>query len=395
MRRFVVVSALTISAQNLPATINLGALPNYENQPVPAYITRDNTTAGNDITNEGATLGRVLFYDRRLSVDDTISCSSCHRQARAFSDPAVASTGVNGTTGRHSMRLVNIRFANEVRAFWDERATSVEDQATRPIQDHTEMGFSGQNDDPSLADLIDKMEQISYYPTLFEAAFGDAAITEDRMQRALAQFSRSIQSFDSRYDTGRAAAPNDAAPFNNFTASENRGKNLFNQRPTFDANGFRTAGGAGCAGCHASPEFAINPNSRNNGVLTAIGGGQDLTNTRSPSLRDLLGPGGVSNGPFMHDGSFATLGAVLDHYNTIPSAVTQAGIRPTVDPLLIPGGNPQRLQLTTQERTDILNFLGTLTGTAIYSDARWSNPFDANGDLTVIKAGAGAGWLIH
>jgi cytochrome c peroxidase len=293
------------------------------------------------------------------------------------------------------MRLVNIRFSDEARAFWDERATSVEDQATRPIQDHTEMGFSGQNGDPSLGDLIAKMGELPYYPTLFQAAFGDPAITEDRMQRALAQFSRSIQSFDSRYDTGRAVAPNEGTHFHNFTTSENRGKDLFNQVPTFNAEGFRTAGGLGCASCHQPPEFSIIPTSRNIGVLTTIAGGQDLTNTRSPSLRDVIGPGGNSNGPFMHDGSFATLNDVLDHYNAIPFEVTDAQILPTVDPLLLPGGNPQRLELTSEERTDILNFLGTLTGSAIYTDSRWSDPFDANGNLTIFESSGSEGWMLR
>ena len=90
-------------------TINLKDLPNYENQEMPAYIRKDNTSS-NPITNEGAVLGRVLFYDKNLSVNNTISCSSCHQQALAFGDDAIASDGVNGTTGRHSMRLINARF---------------------------------------------------------------------------------------------------------------------------------------------------------------------------------------------------------------------------------------------------------------------------------------------
>lgn len=374
--------------------IDLNNLPNYENQPVPAYILRDNTTAGNAITNEGATLGRVLFYDKRLSVDSTIACASCHRQANGFSDTATASTGVNGTTGRHSMRLINARFAREPRAFWDERAPTFEFQATQPIQDHAEMGFSGQNGDPSLADLIDRLEATTYYPTLFTAAFGDPVITEDRMQRAIAQFVRSIQSLDSKFDLGRVNAPNDGAPFPNFTASENRGKQLFLAPPQFNAQGLRTGGGAGCQGCHSAPEFDIDPNSRSNGVITKIGGGQDLTNTRSPSLRDILNPQGQPNGAFMHDGSLTTLQAVINHYNAVPAGLTAPGIRQSIDPRLLPGGNPQRLQLTAQENADILAFLGTLTGSDVYTDARWSNPFDANGNLLLVQASTPNAWMV-
>jgi cytochrome c peroxidase len=96
--------------------INLNSLSNYANQTVPAYIRRFNDT--NFITNAGATLGRVLFYDKKLSSNETVACASCHRQDTAFSDSATASTGVNGTTGRHSMRLINARFAQELKFFW-------------------------------------------------------------------------------------------------------------------------------------------------------------------------------------------------------------------------------------------------------------------------------------
>ena len=109
---------------------------------VPSYIIKSNV-GSNLITDKGATLGRVLFYDKKLSSNNTISCASCHQQANAFSDVAVASQGVNGTTGRHSMRLINNRFANEAKFFWDERAINLETQTTMPIKDHGEMGYSG------------------------------------------------------------------------------------------------------------------------------------------------------------------------------------------------------------------------------------------------------------
>jgi cytochrome c peroxidase len=135
----------------------------------------------------------VLFHDRRLSRNDTVSCSSCHAQSHAFADPAVASTGVAGTTGRHSMRLVNERFANEVRFFWDERAATLENQTTQPVRDHVEMGFSGTSGDPDFAALTAKLTAIDEYRVLFAMTFGDAAVTEARIQLALAQFVRSIQ----------------------------------------------------------------------------------------------------------------------------------------------------------------------------------------------------------
>jgi len=200
--------------------INLSAMDNYENQTRPDYITKDNTR-GNAITNEQATLGRVLFYDKNLSVNNTIACASCHQQTATFGDPAMVSTGVNGLTARHSMRLINARFGDEDNFFWDERANSLEAQTTQPIQDHVEMGFSGDNGDPNITDLIEKLENIAYYQELFMFAYGDNDITENRLQESLSQFIRSIQSFDSKYDTGRSMVQNDNQNFPNFTAQEN------------------------------------------------------------------------------------------------------------------------------------------------------------------------------
>jgi len=351
--------------------LDLSSLANYANQPVPTYINKDNTTAGNSITDAGATLGRVLFHDKRLSRNDTVSCSSCHAQSHAFADPAVASTGVGGMTGRHSMRLINTRFANERRFFWDERAATLEAQTTQPIRDHAEMGFSGSSGDPDFATLTAKLAAIPEYRVLFAMTFGTSSITESRIQSALAQFVRSIQSFDSKFDAGRAQVANNAAAFPNFSVQENNGKSLFLNPPN--------QRGAGCAGCHAPPEFDIDPNSRNNGVTTKIGGGTDLTVTRSPSLRDLIGPSGQSNGPFMHDGGLSTLAQIIGHYNAIP------GDNTNLDPRLRrPGGGVQNLNLTQQERNDLVAFLQTLTGSNVYTDEKWSDPFDAENQLTLI-----------
>jgi cytochrome c peroxidase len=356
-------------AQSQPGVLDLTVLHNYAGQTVPGYITKNNQLPTNVITNAGATLGRVLFYDKRLSRNNTISCASCHRQAFAFGDTPTASTGVAGTTGRHSMRLINARFATEARFFWDERAATLEAQTTRPIQDHVEMGFSGTLGDPAFADLVTKLSAIDMYRALFSITFGDSTITETRVQQALSQFVRSIQSFDSKYDAGRAVA-NDNQPFPNFTTQENNGKALFLNPPP---------GGAGCAGCHRPPEFDIDPNSLNNGVTGSIGGGTDLTNTRSPTLRDMVNGAGMPNGPFMHNGVFTTVAAVINHYAAIP------GMNANLDPRLRrPGGAVQTLNLSPQQRNDLGAFLATLTGTAVYTDAKWANPFNAQDQLEVI-----------
>jgi len=363
------------SYPNVAATfgtkIDLNNLANYANQPIPNYIIKNNIN-GNPITDKGATLGRVLFYDKNLSSNNTISCASCHNQTSAFSDSNVASNGVNGTTGRHSMRLINTRFANETKFFWDERAINLETQTTMPIKDHGEMGFSGTNGDQDFSGLVTKLSNIGYYKELFKFVYGSEEVTENKIQLALAQFIRSIQSFDSKYDVGRAQVANDGQPFPNFTAQENTGKNLFLTPPVFDATGNRTSGGLGCAGCHAAPEFDIDPNSRNNGIAGSINGGLDITNTRAPSLRDIAKPDGTPNGPMMHTGVITTLQAAIGHYG----AITVAPGNTNLDPRLRPNGFPQQLHLTAAEVNSVIAFLKTLSGNNVYVDTKWATPFN-------------------
>jgi cytochrome c peroxidase len=351
--------------------IDLENLAAYADQPLPRYI-RKNNSGGRQVTDAGATLGRVLFYDKRLSVDNTVSCASCHKQALAFGDDAQAALGVAGVTDRHSMRLVNVQFAQEVRFFWNERAASLEDQTLHPIQDHKEMGFSGQDGDPGLDDLLAKLEDTDYYRELFTFVYGDPAVTAERLQDALAQFVRSIRSFDAKYDEGRALTGDDRAPFPNFTAQENLGKQLFMIPPALDEESVRTAGGLACAGCHRPPEFDIDPEMQNNGMIRTIAGtGTDQSVTRAPTLRDVAGPGGTANGGLMHVGDL-DLDAVLDHYDRI-----SAEGNTNLDPRLNPQGRPQRLLLTVEEREAVKAFLRTLTGRAIYTDPKWSDPFPA------------------
>lgn len=353
-------------------TIDPDDLLNYAQQTVPAYITKDNTE-NNNITDAKATLGRVLFYDKNLSIDNSVSCGSCHKQTFAFGDTALISNGVEGgLTIRHSMRLVNSRFALEKKFFWNERAASLEIQTTMPIQDHAEMGYSGQNGRPGLSTLLSKLASINYYNELFTFVYGDPAVTESRMQECLSQFIRSIQSFDSKYDEGRAVVNNDNADFPNFTAQENNGKALYLTPPVFDATGTRISGGLGCNNCHRAPEFDIDPNTRNNGIIGIINAaGLDIGNTRSPSLRDLTQPNGSVNGPMMHTGVIKTLQAAIGHYGAINNATGNNNL----DPRLTPNGIGQKLVLNAQEVNAMIAFFKTLSGNAVYSDERWSDPF--------------------
>lgn len=353
--------------------INLNNLAEYAGQTKPSYILKDNT-GGNNITNIKATIGRVLFYDKSLSINNTISCASCHKQEFAFSDPEVVSSGVSGgLTSRHSMRLINSRFAVERKFFWDERAGTLELQTTQPIQDHAEQGFSGQNGRPGFSALLSKLQALGYYNELFKFAYNDINVTEARIQECLAQFIRSIQSFDSKYDVGRAMVANDNQNFPNFTQAENAGKNLFMAPPLFDSNSSRIGGGIGCNGCHNAPEFDIDPNSRNNGIIgQASGTGRDLTNTRSPTLRDLTKTDRRVNSPMMHTGAIGSLRAVVNHYNSINLG---PGQNLNIDPRLTPNGIGQKLNLTENEINAVVSFLETLAGTSVYTDKKWSDPF--------------------
>lgn len=341
-------------------TIDLDQLPNYD--PVyPAHynagvLAANNTPANNPVTNIGATLGRVLFYDKQLSVNGTVSCASCHSQSAGFSDTRVKSVGFEGgLTDVHSMRLTNVRFYAGTSMFWDKRAANLEAQSTQPIQNPVEMGFDAAHG--GMGAVIDRLEDLSYYPPLFKAAFGDATISEQRIQRALAQFVRSMVSVNSAFDTGIAlAGGNPNANFPNFTAQQNLGKSLFLNPPN--------AGGAGCAGCHQPPTFALAANSLTNGL--------DMNQTtifKSPSLKSV-----ALDGAFMHDGRFTTLDQVVRHYST--------GVMggPNLDNRLrVPGGlQPLRLNLSEAQIAAVVAFLGTLTDETLRTDAKFSDPFIRN-----------------
>ena len=351
--------------------INLNALDNYSRQTVPNYIQKNNFNM--NLSDAKAMLGRVLFYDNKLSIDSSVSCATCHQQQFAFSDTSSPSKGVkNGLTGRQSMRLVNVRYAVESKFFWDERAASLEQQTTQPIKDHAEMGFSGIDGRPEFNQLMSNLSNTNYYQELFKFVYGDASINETRIQESLSHFIRSIQSFDSKYDIGRAMVNNNNQNFPNYTPQENMGKNLFNTPPVFDANSNRISGGLGCNGCHNAPEFDIDPNAGNNGIVGKLNAtGIDITNTRAPTLRDLVNPSGVPNTPMMHTGIIKTLQAAIGHYGTINIAPGNNRL----DPRLRPNGIGQKLNLTATEVNAVIAFLKTLSGTSLYQDKKWSDPF--------------------
>jgi len=343
--------------------IDLGQLPNYASPTWPAHYDalvrgQDNATANNPVTDRGATLGRVLFHDRKLSISGTVSCASCHKQGEGFTDSAKLSVGFSGgTTATHSMRLANARFYAPGTAFWDRRALSLEAQATEPIKNAVEMGFDSAHG--GIDSLLDRMRTLPYYPVLFAFTFGDSSITEARIQRALAQYVRSLVSLNARFDQGFAAVFNAqlpdrgvTTPFANYTAQENRGKQLFFLPPP--------QGGAGCGGCHTAPTLALVGNSLSNGLDAG-----ETTIFKSPSLKNV-----AAAGSYMHDGRFATLAQVVQHY------VRGVQDGPALDQRLRgPNGGPQRLQLSAADQAALVAFLQTLTDSVLATVARFGDPF--------------------
>lgn len=339
---------------------------NYADPDLPDHFLPDpvtdliNTPGDNPVTDAGATLGRVLFYDMNLSANGTIACASCHIQSEGFSDQRAFSLGFEGgETGRNSMSLLNAAYYDNGHFFWDERADTLEDQVLMPIQDPVEMGMT-------LEGLVEAVDGQTYYGPLFEQAFGDDEVTTERISFALAQFVRAMVSTDSRYDEGLEAMGDPIADFPNFSAEENLGKQLF----------FSPAGN--CAICHVGdPQGPPAPGQERNFAifqpLMAINNGLDATpddegagggTFKSHSLRNI-----ALTGPYMHDGRFETLLEVVEHYDN----GVQGG--PATDPRLMPGGQPQNLGLTTPEKAAIVAFLETLTDEVIMDDPRFSDPF--------------------
>jgi cytochrome c peroxidase len=312
----------------------------------------DNTPQDNPITNAGATLGRVLFYDTRVSGNNTTACGSCHVQKNAFVDPNKGSRGFQGgMTDRHAMNLVNLRYDPRARFFWDERGGNLESMVLMPAENHLEMG----QDLAKLPAILAKDER---YLDLFQKAFGDPTITTDRISRAIAQFLRSMVSYQSKYDEGRAKVKSASEDFDNYTQQENRGKALFlrncglchlpnNQEAHFimiepvntglDDDTEHTDGGVG--------DITLNP--------------KDIGRFKSPTLRNV-----EVTAPYMHDGRFATLEAVVDHYSSGGKNHPNKDVR------------IQAMHFTNSERAAIVAFLKTLTDQKFLTDPRFSDPFE-------------------
>lgn len=312
--------------------------------------------ANNPVTDDGATLGRVLFYDRSLSDDGLISCASCHQPQHGFADDAPLSEGVGGgQTHRNTMALINLAY--QPRLFWDGREDLLEDQVLQPIQHPDEMGMD-------LDDLPDLLATFPHYPQLFSAAFGDPEITSERIARALAQFLRSLQSTGSRYDAGLANG------FADFSPQELAGKSVFFSQTTR------------CAQCHGTRNFYTPSELMVNGLSTDYGSDGDgglgaITDTpqqdgmfRVVSLRNI----GLT-APYMHDGRFASLREVVDFYADGIQPHPQLNHRLSLSGIGENGQPPLTMDLSDADREALVAFLHTLSDTTDFSRSPWGSPF--------------------
>lgn len=318
-----------------------------------AYDLFNSTPGNNPVTIEGATLGRVLFYDKQMSANNSVSCASCHQQEHAFGDPEVFSTGLNGElTARHSMAIFNPFMG--FRFFWDFRANGLEEQALMPIEHPIEMEMD-------LNDLEVKLAGLDYYPSLFEDAFGDTSITQDRISLALAQFMRSIYSIDSKFDEGQVSN------FANFTPQELQGKDLF----FADSR-------TNCNNCHQTYYF-FDASAHNNGSESDYSADEGLGGFtgdpdhiglfKTPTLRNI-----EYTAPYFHDGRFATLEEVINFYNTGIQGHPNLDDRLTTNNQV--GGPPKQMNLSPTEVDALVAFLKTLSEPALLTKERWSDPFE-------------------
>ncbi|CAN5614940.1 cytochrome c peroxidase [soil metagenome] len=299
-----------------------------------------NIFATNPLTEEGFQLGRKLFYDARLSKDSNFSCAGCHQQFAAFAtyDHDFSHGFNNSFTTRNAPGIFNIAWQKELH--WDGGINHIEVQPLSPLTAINEMATT-------LPDILKKLKADTAYVRLFKTAFADGIINSQHMLKALAQFTGSIQSYNSKYDKVKRGE-------DSFTVSEALGYKTFM---------------ASCNGCHKEPLFTDN-SFRNNGLslnkkwmdkgrMTITGNPADSLKFKVPSLRN-----SSLTFPYMHDGRLVSLGKVIDHYrNGIDTT------QPTLDPLL-----KKRIPISDQEKVDLISFLLTLKDDVLTHDVRFKQP---------------------
>jgi cytochrome c peroxidase len=317
--------------------------------------------------NDLPQLGRVLFYDKQLSINNSVACASCHKQAFGFADDKPFSRGFeNVLTKRNSMPIQNLsvfgeffvvdenRFIQSSILFWDGRESSLSTMVMRPILNHIEMGMS------DMATLSQKIAAMPYYQPLFTKAFGSSEVSPEKIASALASFSQSIRSTETRFDRMMSLGESSI-----FSANELRGLQLFfteyncnSCHQVVSPNGYATLGGG-------FADIGLGDQDMGRGGFT-----KKLTDEgkfKIPSLRNV-----ELTAPYMHDGRFQTLDEVLDHYSV--------GIQdtPNLDARLIStDGTPKRMNIPENDKLAIIAFLKTLTDYKVVTDLKFASPFKA------------------
>ena len=313
-----------------PHPISLEIPPGWPKPPT-------NIFANNKLTEEGFQLGKKLFYDGRLSKDGEVSCASCHQQFAAFAtfDHDLSHGVHNSFSTRNAPALFNLAWMPELH--WDGGINHIEVQPLFPITAKNEMG-------ESLDSVLIKIKKDTVYKRMFKAAFGDAAINSQRMLKAIAQFTGTLVSANSKYDKvkrGEAV----------FTPFEEKGYGVFKEK---------------CASCHKEPLFTDN-SFRNNGLplnrffdigrqrITQLS--SDSLKFKVPSLRNAQ-----LTFPYMHDGSIYSIPQVIEHYRT--GIITS---QPTLDSLL-----RNRIPLTNLEKNELVYFIYSLTDSSFTKNPRYT-----------------------
>lgn len=310
----------------------------------------------NPLTVEGVDLGHHLFFDTRLSKDYTISCASCHEPEHAYSDPNRVSVGVGGEVGtRHSMSLLNLAWSKQF--LWDGRAATLREQALDPVTNPVEMNNTWEV-------VEQRIQAVPAYVEKFKKAFNTEVVTTDLITKAIEQYVKTLVVYNSDYDKYlrgekqlSEAAMQGMKHFNNETAD--------------------------CFHCHTTPELVVHPAKTfmNNGMyleddFTDLGVGgvtgdsRDFAKFKIPSLRNV-----EFKAPYMHDGRFATLDDVLDFYDKGPT------LSSTIEPIMIAEANRRVVQfnhwglnMTEQVRSEVIEFLKSLSDTSYLSNPHYLEP---------------------
>lgn len=304
------------------------------------YLGRPSYPADNPFKAEKQQLGKILFFDPRLSVSGQIACASCHDPELGWGDGRRVSYGHNRQTGkRNAMTLINVGFYEKF--FWDGRAYSLEEQARFPVQDHVEMNTD-------LETMVKNVNAVAGYKPLFEKAFGTAEITLDKIQKAIATFERSIVSTNSRFD-----------------AFVKGNKKALKDDEVLGLHLFRTK--AGCINCHNTPLFSDNKFHNDGqallgsrmtdlGLYNVTKNLKDVGAFKTPSLRETH-----ITGPWMHHGNFPSIKDVIEFYNLgNPVTYQRAAVIP--DSLKNPkSAMLKKLNLTLTEQAQLEAFLKSIS----------------------------------